>query len=132
MRKTDIAQRIHQEAGISEQEAAWLLNWILELIKATLQQGDPVSIAKFGVFTVRTKAPRKGRNPRTGEELMISPRRVGIFRASAQLKAAVNAVLAEQPQGAEGLTAEGEVKPILPVAMKGNHVLHLGDRSETS
>ena len=96
MRKTDIAQRIHQEAGISEQEAAWLLNWILELIKSTLQQGEPVSIARFGVFTVRTKAPRKGRNPRTGEEIMISPRRAVTFRASAQLKAAVSAVQAEQ------------------------------------
>src|SRR6185295_12329138 len=95
MRKIDIAHRMHQEAGISEQEAASLLDGILELFKSTLQKGEPLAIPKFGTFTVRSKASRRGRNPRTGEELMISSRRVVIFHASAQLKADVSAVQAE-------------------------------------
>jgi integration host factor subunit alpha len=96
MRKTDIALRMHQKAGISEPKAATLLDWILELLKTTLQKGEPISIVNFGVFTVRSKAPRKGRNPRTGEEVMIAPRRVVSFRASPHLKTAVNSVQAEQ------------------------------------
>ena len=130
MRKIEIAHRIHQDAEISEEQAAKLLNWILELIKSTLQKGEPIVITNFGKFTVRSKAPRPGRNPRTREAIMIAPRRVVIFHASDHFKAAVSNVQAE-PQGAEGLTAEGEVKPILPVAMKGSHVLHPGDHSET-
>src|SRR5437868_12504778 len=89
MVKTDIAQRMHQEAGISEVEAGWILDWVLELFKSTLQQGEPISVSKFGVFTVRTKVARKGRNPRTGEELIITPRRVVTFHASPHLRAQV-------------------------------------------
>jgi integration host factor subunit alpha len=92
MKKSDIAKRIHQEAGIPDEVAATLLNWILELFKATLQKGEPIAIPNFGKFTVRSKAPRLGRNPRTGEGFMISPRRVVTFRASAILKEEMNAV----------------------------------------
>ncbi len=107
MRKTDIAQRIHQEAGISKEETTTLLDWILDLVKSTLQKGEPVSIVNFGVFTVHNKAARRGRNPYTGEEVMISPRRAVTFRASTQLKAEVNSVQAEQ-QVAEGLLPKGK------------------------
>jgi integration host factor subunit alpha len=89
MRKVEIAHRMHQAAGIPEEQAATLVDWVLQLFKSTLQQGEPISIAKFGVFTVRSKVPRRGRNPRTGEEIMISPRRVVVFRASTQLKAEI-------------------------------------------
>jgi len=102
MRKTDIATRIHQEAGILEKEAATLLEWVLELFKSTLKKGEPISIPNFGVFTVRNKDSRRGRNPRTGEEFIISPRRVVTFRASVHLKTEVNSVPAEQ-QEAEAL-----------------------------
>jgi len=98
MQKIDIAKRIHREAGISEEEAATLLDWILELLKTTIQKGEPVSIVNFGVFTVRNKAPRRGRNPGTGEAVMISPRRVVTFRASAHFKTQVNSVQAEQQE----------------------------------
>jgi DNA-binding protein HU-beta len=76
MKKVDIAQRIHQKAGISEQEAATLLDGILELLASTLQKGDPVTIPGFGKFTVRSKLPRTGRNPRTGEAILIAACRV--------------------------------------------------------
>lgn len=95
MQKLDIATRIHQEAEISKEEATRLLDWILEFFKTTLQQGESISIVNFGVFTVRSKAARRGRNPRTGEEVIIPPRRVVTFRASATLKHEVNAVSAE-------------------------------------
>jgi len=95
MRKLDLARRIHQKAGISEPEAATLLNWILEFIKATLQQGKRISIQNFGVFTVRKKASRNGRNPRTGQPVIISSRNVVSFRASSRLKAEVSFVPSE-------------------------------------
>ena len=98
MRKIDIAHRMHQEAGIPEEQAAMLVDWVLDLIKSTLQKGEPVAIAKFGVFMVRSKAARPGRNPYTGAALMISSRRVVVFRASDQLKAEVSAVEAERKE----------------------------------
>ena len=108
MRKVEIAHRIHQEAGISEKDAATLLDWILELLKTNLQQGESLAISNFGTFTVRSKAPRKGRNPQTGEEVIISPRRVVTFRASPRLKAEVSGVPAES-QDAEAPPAEEEI-----------------------
>jgi integration host factor subunit alpha len=96
MQKQDIAHRIHQEAGISETDAATVLDWFFELLKTTLQQGESISISKFGTFTVRRKNPRPGRNPKTGEPIMIAARRVVIFHASPRLKAEVNAVPTEQ------------------------------------
>ena len=98
MQKIEIAERIHQQAGISEQEAATLLDWILELFKVTLQKGEPIAIPNFGKFAVLSKAPRKGRNPRTGEELMIKARRVIFFRASTHLTDEMNAVQAEKQE----------------------------------
>jgi integration host factor subunit alpha len=100
MRKLEIAKRIHQEVDISEEQAARLLDWILELLKATLHKGEPIVLRNFGKFAVRSKAPRIGRNPRTGKEVMISPRRVVTFYASPHLRAQVNGVQTEEPQEA--------------------------------
>src|SRR6478672_8144070 len=97
MRKNEIVHRMHQEAEISEQNAALLLDWVLKLVRSTLQQGERISVPKFGVFTVRSKNPRPGRNPRTGEAIMIKARRVVIFHASAQLKAEVGSVQFARP-----------------------------------
>ena len=98
MRKDDIVDRIHQQAGMSEQAAATLLDWILELFKATLQKGEPVGIANFGTFMVRSKAPRMGRNPRTGENVMIPAHRAVTFRASPHLKREINSVQAAKEE----------------------------------
>ncbi|HEY6262720.1 MAG TPA: integration host factor subunit alpha [Nitrospiraceae bacterium] len=92
MQKAEIAERIHQEAGISEKRAATLLDWILELLKVTLKHGETIAIFNFGKFTVRTKASRPGRNPRTGERITIAARRVVTFHASPRLKAELNTV----------------------------------------
>jgi integration host factor subunit alpha len=113
MRKIEIAHRMHQNAGIPEDKAAELLDWILELLKATLRKGEPIGISKFGTFILRNKAARRGRNPRTGEDVIIAPRRVVIFRASAHLKAAVSAVEAER-QDSEGLLPKGSDSQAAP------------------
>jgi nucleoid DNA-binding protein len=71
MRKLDIVTRINQQVGIPEREAAKLVDRLLELLKTTLQQGEPISICNFGKFAVRRKAARLGRNPPTGEAVII-------------------------------------------------------------
>lgn len=91
MTKADIARSIHQQAGIAETEAADLLEQILAILRSTLQQGEPIIITGFGRFTVRKKGPRQGRNPRTGEAIIVSARQVVTFRPSSLWKAEVNA-----------------------------------------
>ena len=92
MQKADIAKCIHQQAGILEYEAAKLLECVLGLLKTTLQAGEPITIQGFGKFTVRSKRARSGRNPPTGEAMMISARRVVTFHPSLLLKTEVNSV----------------------------------------
>jgi integration host factor subunit alpha len=91
MRKADIARSIHQQAGVSEAEAADLLERVLGLLMSTLQRGEPIIITGFGRFTVRMKRPRNGRNPRTGEAIIISGRKVVTFRPSHLWTAELNA-----------------------------------------
>ena len=86
MTKADIGKRIHELAGISENESESVLENILEVLKSTLQRGEDITITGFGKFRVRTKRPRVGRNPRTGEEITIPARRVVTFQASPLLK----------------------------------------------
>jgi integration host factor subunit alpha len=90
MRKADIAELITETAGIQKAEAMEMVEQVLDLIKAMLQEGEVVKIAGFGNFVVRNKGERKGRNPRTGEEIAITPRRVVTFRPSALFKQYVN------------------------------------------
>jgi integration host factor subunit alpha len=89
MRKADIANEIYKQVGISKNEAADI-ELVLNMLKAVLQKGDSVKIAGFGNFVVRSKGARKGRNPRTGEEIGITPRRVVTFRPSQVFKKYVN------------------------------------------
>ena len=90
MRKADIANQICEKVGIPKTESMDLVEYILDCMKDTLQKGDAVKIAGFGNFMVRSKNERKGRNPRTGEEIAITPRRVVTFRASQIFKKYVN------------------------------------------
>ena len=98
MQKAKIARHIHQQAGILEYEAAKVLEWILGLLKTTLQAGEPITIQGFGKFKVRSKRTRQGRNPRTGEATVISARRVVTFQPSLLLRTEVNSVSAEQQE----------------------------------
>jgi integration host factor subunit alpha len=90
MRKADIANEIYEQIGLSKKEAAEIIETILNTIKGVLQKGETVKIAGFGNFVVRSKRTRKGRNPKTGEEIGITPRRVVTFRPSQVFKKFAN------------------------------------------
>ena len=98
MDKADIARQIQRHAGISETVAANALECVLELLKSTLKEGEPIVIAGFGKFTVRNKVPRTGHNFQTGEAVMISARRVVTFHPSLRLRTEVNSVPAERQE----------------------------------
>ncbi|WP_434424089.1 integration host factor subunit alpha [Nannocystis pusilla] len=91
MTKADIIERVSDElGGLPKKEAADTVELVLELIKATLASGENVKLPGFGNFVVRHKTTRRGRNPKTGEEMVLEARRVVTFKPSHRLKAAVN------------------------------------------
>lgn len=90
MTKADIAKHIHEKLHIPQKEATAYLEDILEIIKSTLQKGEQIKIAGFGVLQVRQKQDRRGRNPQTGEAITIEARKVLTFKVSNILKEAIN------------------------------------------
>jgi integration host factor subunit alpha len=83
MTKADIARIVYERhGGISNREAARLVEIIFESIKRRLGSGEKVQITGFGTFVIRQKRERRGRNPQTGEEMLIKPRRSVVFRPS--------------------------------------------------
>ena len=87
MTKADLVDRIFEKIGLSKKEAQEIIEMLFDTMKQTFVEGESVKISGFGTFNVRNKVARRGRNPKTGEELEISPRKVITFRASNQLKA---------------------------------------------
>ena len=96
MVKNDIAERIHLRMGLPKKDSAELLETALQLIKHTLESGEDVKISGFGKFSLKTKRPRRGRNPQTGESLVLAGRRILSFKASHVLKESVNKAAARQ------------------------------------
>lgn len=90
MTKGDIVERIYEKIGFSKKEATDVVESIFEIIKSRLEQGDKVKVSGFGNFVVNQKRPRKGRNPQTGEEIIITGRRVLTFKGSQVLKKSMN------------------------------------------
>ena len=88
--RAHLAEMIYAEVGLSRNESADLLESVLTRISSTLENGESVKISGFGTFSVRQKGRRIGRNPKTGEEVPILPRRVLVFRPSHVLKARIN------------------------------------------
>lgn len=89
--KAELAEIIHQSmAGLSKKEAVDFIECLFETLKETLERGEKVKISGFGKFLIRDKRPRKGRNPQTGEDILIQDRRVLTFKPSAKLRDAVN------------------------------------------
>ena len=88
--RADLTEAVYEEVGLSRNESAELVEMVLAEISDTLAAGETVKIASFGTFMVRQKGLRRGRNPKTGEEVPILPRRVLSFRASHILKAHIN------------------------------------------
>ena len=91
MTKADIIEKLQENVrGFSKKEAADVVEMVFDVIKDTLERGERIRISGFGNFVLRDKNARMGRNPQTGEEIIISPRRVLTFRPSQVLKDLVN------------------------------------------
>ncbi|WP_416896735.1 MAG: integration host factor subunit alpha [Minwuia sp.] len=95
--RAQLAEAIYQQVGLSRNESAELVESILKEISDCLAEGETVKLSSFGSFQVRQKGGRVGRNPKTGEEVPIDPRKVLVFRASHVLKDAINEGLLGRP-----------------------------------
>lgn len=89
--KADFAERLFDELGLNKREAKEMIEFFFEEIKSSLEKGEQVKISGFGKFELRDKRSRPGRNPKTGEEIPITARRVVTFRSGQKLKARVEA-----------------------------------------
>lgn len=90
LNKTHIINKIMNRNGFTGEKSAETLEILLEIIKGTLASGEDVKISGFGRFCVKEKKERRGRNPSTGEDLMLRPRKVVTFRCSGTLRDQVN------------------------------------------
>jgi integration host factor subunit alpha len=88
--RANLAEAVYAQVGLSRNESAALLEDVLERMSAALEAGESVKISAFGSFVVRQKGKRVGRNPKTGVEVPILPRKVLSFRPSQVLKARLN------------------------------------------
>ena len=88
--RADLSDAVYEQVGLSRDESGKLVSSVLEQMSSALASGVSVKLSSFGSFTLRNKALRIGRNPKTGEEVPITPRRVVVFRASHVLKERVN------------------------------------------
>ena len=91
--RSQLSEAVYQEVGLSRNESAALVESVLSKVSEALAQGQQVKISSFGTFSVRSKVQRIGRNPKTGDEVPILPRKVLVFRPSQVLKNRIS----EQP-----------------------------------
>ena len=89
--RVDLYDAVHRKVGLSRGDSADLMESVLKEISNCIVRGETVKLAGFGTFTVRKKSQRLGRNPRTGVDVVIEPRRVVVFKASSIVKAQMNA-----------------------------------------
>ena len=90
MTKADLIEQMYLKTGFSKKESSDIFERVFDLMKSTLQDGEPIKIAGFGNLVVNTKAARRGRNPQTGAEIEISSRKILTFKPSQVLKGAIN------------------------------------------
>lgn len=88
--KADIVVRLHERVGFSKKDAGEVVDSVFEILKQHLERGENVKIAGFGSFVLHDKQPRRGRNPQTGDAIIIRERRVLGFKASPILKKSMN------------------------------------------
>ena len=88
--KIQIVESIHNEIGIPKNKSTEIVETLLEVIKKTLASGEDVMISNFGRFCVKEKKERRGRNPATGDDLMLEPRKVVTFKCSGKLRDKIN------------------------------------------
>jgi integration host factor subunit alpha len=89
--KAQIVSTIQNHLGLSRKRSSQLIEDLLEIIKKTLENDEDVLISGFGKFCVKQKSERKGRNPATGEDMMLAPRKVVTFKCSGKLRDKINA-----------------------------------------
>ena len=106
-----LSDAVYQEVGLSRNESAELVGLVIAEISGALERGEMVKISSFGSFAVRQKGKRVGRNPKTGQEVPISPRRVLVFRASHALKDQINHGLAQPAAGGDKTVASAAKAP---------------------
>ncbi|MCP4713554.1 MAG: integration host factor subunit alpha [Deltaproteobacteria bacterium] len=91
MTKAELTEVLINKTGFSKRECSDSVDQIFELIKSALESGEQVKISGLGTFTVKTKNPRRGRNPQTGDEMLLESRKVLTFKISPVLKQHMNA-----------------------------------------
>jgi len=90
MTKIDIVDNICEKVSFSKKEVAKIVETVFDMIKETLQREDKILVSGFGNFVIRNKRARRGRNPQTGDDIEITPRRILTFKPSEVLKASLN------------------------------------------
>ena len=88
--KADIVESIKRQFGFTKNQSFETIETLLEIMKKTIESGEDILISGFGRFCVKEKAERRGRNPATGGDLMLAPRKVVTFRCSGKLREKVN------------------------------------------
>ena len=99
--RADLAEAVVRKIGLPRNESQELVELVLSEISASLARGEPVKLSSFGSFGIRQKGERVGRNPKTGKEVPITPRKVLVFRPSNIMKERINAGLHETAKAAE-------------------------------
>ncbi len=94
--KADFSERLFDELGLNKREAKDMVEFFFEEVKGSLEKGEQVKLSGFGKFELRDKNSRPGRNPKTGEEIPITARRVVTFRSGQKLKARVEAYVGSE------------------------------------
>ena len=88
--KAQIVESVQNQTGVPKNESSEIVETLLEIIKRTLASGEDVLISGFGKFCAKKKKERKGRNPATGEDMMLAPRKVVTFKCSGNLRDKIN------------------------------------------
>ena len=109
--KADMAEHLFEELGLSKSEAKDLVERFFEAIRTSLERGDEVKLSGFGNFELHEKRERPGRNPKTGEAVTISARRIVTFRPGQKLKARVEAYAGAAQSSAEGVGSTPTAAP---------------------
>jgi integration host factor subunit alpha len=112
--RAQLTEAVYQEVGLSRNESAELVESVLAEVSDALVRGEMVKLSSFGSFSVRQKGQRMGRNPKTGDEVPILPRRVLVFRPSHVLKKSINDTLVGDAGGEEAPQPESTTSPNTP------------------
>ncbi len=110
--RRELYDAVYRKVGLSRTESSAFVELVLEEIKDSIARGETVKLSSFGTFTVRKKGQRMGRNPKTGVDVPISPRRVVVFKASAIMKQRIN--------GGRPLQKKPSKRETLPIDKTGN------------